>query len=73
MAQTADSGLRQARRAFDARLHWRDHVMQKFGDEPAIEHQTSYACFDGLREKDFDATHFAAWAEGRTRYPMVDA
>ena len=26
-----------------------------------------------MRENDFDAERFAAWAEGRTGYPMVDA
>ncbi len=73
MAQTADAGLLRAWRAFDARLHWRDHFMQKLEDEPAIEHHNFVRGFDGLREDDFDATRFAAWAEGRTGYPMVDA
>lgn len=73
MAQTADPGLRRAWRAFDARLHWRDHFMQKLEDEPAIEHHNFVRGFDGLRENDFDATRFAAWAEGGTGYPMVDA
>ncbi len=73
MAQTADTGLRRAWRAFDARLHWRDHFMQKLEDEPAIEHHNFVRGFDGLRENDFDAARFAAWAEGRTGYPMVDA
>ena len=60
-------------RAFDARLHWRDHFMQKLEDEPAIEHQNFVRSFDGMRENDFNAERFAAWAEGRTGYPMVDA
>lgn len=59
--------------AFDARLHWRDHFMQKLEDEPAIEFQNFVRGFDGLREDDFNADRFAAWAEGRTGYPMVDA
>ena len=59
--------------AFDARLHWRDHFMQKLEDEPAIELQNFVRGFDGLRENDFDGERFAAWAEGRTGYPMVDA
>ena len=73
IAQTADTGLRRAWRAFDARLHWRDHFMQKLEDEPAIEHHNFVRGFDGLRENDFDAARFAAWTEGRTGYPMVDA
>ena len=73
LKQTDDAGLRRAWRAFDARLHWRDHFMQKLEDEPAIEHHNFVRGFDGLRENDFDAARFAAWAEGRTGYPMVDA
>lgn len=72
-AQTTDTGLRRAWRAFDARLHWRDHFIQKLEDEPAIEHHNFVRGFDGLRENSFDDTLFAAWAEGRTGYPMVDA
>ena len=73
IAATSDAGLRRAWRAFDARLHWRDHFMQKLEDEPDIEHHNFVRGFDGLRENDFDADRFAAWAEGRTGYPMVDA
>ena len=73
LAQTTDAGLRRAWRALDARLHWRDHFMQKLEDEPAIEFHNFVRGFDGLRENDFDDARFAAWAEGRTGYPMVDA
>jgi deoxyribodipyrimidine photo-lyase len=73
IAQTEDALLLRAWRAFDARLHWRDHFMQKLEDEPAIEHHNFVRGFDGLRENGFDAGRFAAWAEGRTGYPMVDA
>ena len=60
-------------RAFLARLHWRDHFMQKLEDEPAIEFHNFVRGFDGMRENDFNAERFAAWCEGRTGYPMVDA
>ena len=73
IADTEDKELRRALRAFDARLHWRDHFMQKLEDEPAIEFHNFVRGFDGLRENDHDAERFAAWAEGRTGYPMVDA
>ena len=73
LALITDPGVRRAWRAFEPRLHWRDHFMQKLEDEPAIEHQNFVRGFDGLRENDFDAGRFAAWAEGRTGYPMVDA
>lgn len=71
--RTEDAEFRRALRAFDARLHWRDHFMQKLEDEPAIEFQNFVRGFDGLRENAHDAERFAAWAEGRTGYPMVDA
>jgi deoxyribodipyrimidine photo-lyase len=73
IAANEDPALKRAWRAFDARLHWRDHFMQKLEDEPAIEHQNFVRGFDGLRENDFDPERFAAYAEGRTGYPMIDA
>ncbi len=60
IASTNDAGRRRAWRAFDARLHWRDHFMQKLEDEPAIEFQNFVRGFDGLRENDFDDVRFAA-------------
>lgn len=68
-----DKEVRRALHAFDARLHWRDHFMQKLEDEPAVEFHNFVRGFDGLRENDHDAERFAAWQEGRTGYPMVDA
>jgi len=72
-ASTTGAELRRALRAFDARLHWRDHFMQKLEDEPAIEHHNFVRAFDSLRENQHNEEHFAAWAEGRTGYPMIDA
>jgi deoxyribodipyrimidine photo-lyase len=47
--------------------------MQKLEDEPQIElHNFARVC-DGLREDEFDEARFAAWCEGRTGFPMVDA
>ena len=62
-----------AMKAFDARLHWRDHFMQKLEDEPAVEFHNFVRGFDGLRENDFNQDHFDAWRAGHTGYPMVDA
>jgi deoxyribodipyrimidine photo-lyase len=71
--QTEDANIRRALRAFDARLHWRDHFMQKLEDEPAIEFHNFVRAFDGLRENDFSQERFEGWKEGRTGYPMIDA
>lgn len=60
-------------RAFEARLHWHCHFMQKLESEPRIEFENMHRACDGLREDDFSEERFHAWCEGRTGYPMVDA
>ena len=59
--------------AFDARLHWRSHFMQKMEDEPEVEFRNFVPAFDGMREPHWNDDYFAAWQEGRTGYPLVDA
>lgn len=73
IAQTPDRALAYALRGFAGRLRWHCHFMQKLEDEPDIEFQNFARSCDGLRENDFRDDHFAAWCEGRTGYPMVDA
>jgi len=58
---------------FDRRLHWHCHFIQKLEQRPAIEFENVHSGFDGMRENDFDAERFQAWAEGRTGYPLIDA
>ena len=58
---------------FIERLHWHCHFIQKLEDEPAIEFENMNPAFDGLREEAFNEDYFAAWCEGRTGFPMVDA
>ncbi len=60
-------------RAFESRLSWHCHFMQKLEDEPSIEFENMSKAYDGLREDEFREDYFAAWCEGRTGYPMVDA
>jgi deoxyribodipyrimidine photo-lyase len=66
-----DADWASALRSFASRLRWRDHFMQKLEDEPALEHHNAHHAYDGLRAPDPD--RLAAWAAGRTGYPMVDA
>lgn len=68
-----DKTICAALRSFDARLHWRCHFMQKLEDEPRIEYENFVRAYDGMREGQFNEDYFAAWCEGRTGYPMVDA
>jgi deoxyribodipyrimidine photo-lyase len=60
-------------RSFQARLVWRCHFAQKLEDEPRIEHENLARAFDGLRPDVPDPDRFAAWTEGQTGFPMVDA
>ncbi len=66
-------GMGSALRGFAGRLRWHCHFMQKLEDEPEIEFQNFARVCDGLRENEFNDAYFAAWCEGRTGYPMVDA
>jgi len=59
--------------SFQSRLSWHCHFMQKLEDEPEIEFHNFNRAYDGLREDQFNEEYFAAWCEGRTGYPMVDA
>jgi deoxyribodipyrimidine photo-lyase len=73
IADTPERALAYALRGFAGRLRWHCHFMQKLEDEPDIEFYNFARLCDGLRENDFNDAHFAAWCEGRTGYPMVDA
>lgn len=69
-------------KSFESRLSWHCHFIQKFEDESRIEFENFNHAYDGLRpDLDTPATdgtawnaeHFAAWREGHTGYPIVDA
>ena len=59
--------------SFQSRLRWHCHFIQKLEDEPALETRNFSRAYDGLREGGFNEERFAAWSEGRTGYPMIDA
>ena len=66
-------GWLRAMSSFEARLHWRDHFIQKLEDEPRIEVGNFVTAYDGLREDEFDRAKHEAWAAGQTGYPLIDA
>lgn len=66
-----DPVMRGAVRALATRVRWRDHFVQKLESESAIESENMVRGFDGMRGT--DSARLAAWAEGRTGFPMVDA
>ncbi|MFM9851962.1 MAG: FAD-binding domain-containing protein [Sphingomonadaceae bacterium] len=59
--------------SFSGRQHWHCHFMQKLEDEPRIECENLHRAYDGLRPDVADVQRLAAWSEGRTGYPFVDA
>jgi deoxyribodipyrimidine photo-lyase len=64
---------RRALKAFDGRLHWHCHFMQKLESEPRLEFGNAHPAYDGLREAEWNPAHFEAWCTGMTGLPFVDA
>ncbi len=55
-----------------AELIWREFYMQLLANNPRIEQQAFRPEYDNLRWRNPEV-EFAAWCEGRTGYPLVDA
>lgn len=64
---------RRALAAFDGRLHWHCHFIQKLESQPSLEFDNAHRAYDGLRENSWNDNHFEAWQHGRTGWPFVDA
>jgi len=58
--------------AFTARLHWRDHFIQRLETEPQMEYEPLNSAYSEI-VYDAPEEHVTAWYEGRTGFPMVDA
>jgi deoxyribodipyrimidine photo-lyase len=69
----AASVQRRALVAYESRLHWHCHFIQKLESEPAIEFHNMHRGYDGLRPADADRARLDAWATGTTGWPLVDA
>jgi deoxyribodipyrimidine photo-lyase len=68
-------GWDRSLRAFASRLHWHCHFIQKFESECAMEQRPvnrGYLAYP-FRTDDGVNADLAAWQEGRTGYPLVDA
>ena len=61
----------RALRGFEERLHWHCHFIQKLEDAPWLEQHCLHPAYAGLPEH--DPARLAAWVEGRTGWPFVDA
>jgi len=60
-------------KSFQSRLAWRDHFMQKLEDEPALEHRCLHRAYEDMRPPEPDAARLAAWENGETGLPFLDA
>ena len=59
--------------SFVGRLHWHCHFTQKLELEPALEWLPMASAYTGLRDDGDDAERLAAFENGQTGYPFVDA
>ena len=74
-ANRQNPGWDRSLRAFASRLHWHCHFIQKFESECAMEQRPvnhGYLTYP-YRTDDGVNTDLAAWQDGRTGYPLVDA
>jgi len=78
-SRAASAIPRLPRRAFEERLHWHCHFIQKLESQPDLEFRELHPLTAGLRDGEADwlavpqAERLAAWSEGRTGLPFVDA
>lgn len=70
-------GFLASLKSFESRLHWHCHFIQKLESEPAIELRNVNRGFDHLRNEGEltpeESARLAAWCEGRTGFPFIDA
>jgi len=59
--------------AFESRLHWHCHFMQKLESEPRIEFENMQRATQSSRDDQCDPARLEAWRTGRTGWPLVDA
>lgn len=73
-AQSDPARTRQLRslQAFESRLSWRSHFIQRLESLPALEFEPMHPALTTERTE-VDLDRFEAWAHGRTGYPFVDA
>ncbi len=58
--------------AFESRLAWRDHFIQKLEDQPNLDRAAMQPASDALGRMR-DAGRLAAWSAGQTGLPFIDA
>lgn len=58
--------------AFQSRVAWHCHFIQKLETEPEYEFKNINSAYDNIRTE-WNETYFNAWKEGLTGYPLIDA
>lgn len=71
-AAEADPGLGRNAEKFRAELGWREFSHSLLFHNPALEVRSFKSAYDAFPWRN-DPVAFAAWSQGRTGYPMVDA
>jgi len=66
------TGWSRSLRAFQSRLYWRDHFIQRLEAFPELEVRTLNPAFDEIEYEESDEL-LEAWVKGETGFPMVDA
>ena len=59
--------------AFNSRLSWRCHFIQKLEDQPDIEFKCMHSAYEGIRDGFNNDFFLESWMEGKTGFPIVDA
>ena len=59
-------------RAFESRLHWRDHFIQRLEGCPTMEFSAINPIFNQVKYED-DSEMLACWLAGKTGFPLIDA
>jgi deoxyribodipyrimidine photo-lyase len=68
-----EAGDGRATDMFESRLYWNRHYSQKLGDWPGWTERAVNPVFRGLFRSEHDPELAAAWREGQTGFPLVDA
>ena len=71
--QEREPGWLASLKSFESRLHWHCHFIQKLERDPSIEFTNMHRAYAGLREDNHNALLQAAWCNGETGLPMIDA
>ena len=72
MQQEKKQGWGRAMSAFESRLHWHCHFIQKFEMECRMEFEDINGGY-AVQPRDHDDGLVSAWKDGMTGYPLIDA